>query len=1025
MPVPSVNRLTLLLLVVAFAAQAYYNPSVPRNDVLWNGAPAPMQAVAVYPYAKGANLGCVASGGSLPSAWTFEVLAYHLPTPIYHFYLVGSEGWRTSPFFITFENNGLTIIRYWDDRDVEYVQIMTAVGWKHVLISWDGSTLRYWANGQLVYSASITNPRKSFANIRVWLDYTSDGNRIAPLIVAWVKLWSGAATTREQVDLLARGVTPPGFSLVAGMDYTTWPPRALAGTWDCNGKLFGVPITRVFGAYVDTAWSEPYLHGKLFGFGFSGSAEIAYAHTPTTAVPNWWSIVAIYYYVGSHDSWIGVGNFGQYGGGNVKPDADNSYATPRGAYAGVLTWVANDGIYYNGTKVASTASNNGVWAPWWWGLRRVSWLSSVSARAVVQYVWVSNSTGTNMPNDAIMVDYRWWPPVSSVGFFGTWAHPAYLVSEAAPVLGPGVATGVVSSNADTWVGGASALLPPVPVVAYNGATNNTGLHFGAAYIWRVFDGVSAPIRPIALVPSTYTQIGWTWSGPAPNTGSSLSVSFSASGQSATLYGLISAPGKYTFTVDRSATIRITQGYDTICTLSGSGSCDVPPGVSLVTISISSTAATTATVRITYSPPDGSVTYPPSDSVTYAAVKVTITPKWYGACMPLHHPQVFNGLVTGYYIGDYCSATVPPMQTTVPLSKIPIVNILVDRWIVTGLTSVLSSAVQTPSVLYRLDLPDDRAVILTAVVYGRLANAYVVPPKNTLYVATRNVLLTRSPAVLGASIYTAGGQAHMWYAGGQPHMLSSSAGLRFVTEVLTSVPALSPFNVYIVVNGPVGTAVRLWTVSSGVFYPLGGGVIDGQTPYVLPWSGTWLSATIRFLYAEPDLYTIYVRNSSMWHYAFTTQLAGQSDVIVRFPYPAPYRIEVWRGGTRVLAIESWLDQGSMVYVNTLAGVAQVVALPNRTGGSYVYPLYSISNNPLQPWGYLIYVITSLSIAMYLYRRVADKGAIAYSAVFDAIVVGVAVYIATASGGQSQYAQLAGLAAVAMLVKIATAVLPSRI
>ena len=1015
MPDLGVSRLALLplLLAAVLAAQAYYNPSVPRNDVLWNGAPAPQQALAVYPYATYADLGCAASGGSLPSAWTFEVLAYHLPMPIYYYYLVGSDGWQASPFFITFESNGLSIIRYWDNSGVVYSYGIRAVGWKHVLISWDGSTLRYWVNGQLVYSTGITNPRTSFTNIKLWLEYASDKNRISPLIIAWIKLWSGAATTREQVDLLVRGVAPLGFSLVAGMDYTQWPPRALAGTWDCNGKLFGVPATRVFGAYVDTAWSEPYAPGRLFGFGFSGSAEIAYAHTPTTAVPNWWSVTAIYYYGASPWPWIGVGNIGQYGGAVVRTDADNSYATPRGAYAGVLTWVANDGIYYNGTKVASTAGNNGVWAPWWLGLSRAVAPSGVSARAVVRYVWVSNRTSVTMPTDAIMVDYRWWPPVSSVGFFGTWAHPAHQV-EAAPVLVPGVAIGVVSSNTDTWAGGASALLPPVPVVAYNGATNNTGLHFGAAYIWQVLGGVSAPVRPIALVPSTYTLVGWTWSGPAPNTGSSLSVSFSASGQSATLYGLISAPGTYTFTVGGSASfsIRITQGYDTICALSGSGSCNVPPGVSLVTISISSTAATTATVRITYSPPSG--------SVTYAAAG-----RWYGACMPLHHPQVYNGLVTGYYIGDYCSASVPPMQTAVQLPSTSTVSILVDRWIVVSPTSALSSAVLTPSVLYTLNVPSvtNPPGILTAVVNGRLANAYAVSlPGSTLYVATRNVLLTRSPAVLGVSIYTAGGQAHMWYGSIPGDTLSD---LRLVTGDLTFVPALSSTSVYVAVNGPVGTAVRLWTVSSGAFYPLGGGVIDGQTPYVSPWSGTWLSATIRFLYAEPDFYTIYVRNSSTWHYAFTTQLAGQSDVIVRFPYPAPYRIEVWRGGTRVLTIESWLDQGSMIYVNTLAGVAQVVALPNRTGGSYVYPLYRISNDPLQPWGYLIYVVTSLSIAMYLYRRVADKGAIAYSAVFDAIVVGVAVYITTASGGQSQYAQLAGLAAVAMLVKIMTAVLPSRI
>ena len=1009
MPDLGVSRLALLhlLLAAVLAAQAYYDPSVPRNDVLWNGAPAPAQALALYPIMPGFDLACKASGGTLPATWTFEILAYHLPTPIYQYYFAGSRGWGTTPFLISFEHGGLSIIRYWDGSGNAYVWGGSAVGWKHILISWDGSTVRYWVNGQLVYSTPVSRPRTAYTDIYSAFEYGPDSRRF-PLVIAWMKLWSGAVTSQQQADGLARGVAPPGFSLVSGMDYTTWPPRVLAGTWDCDGKLFGVPVARVDGAYVDTAWNPPFdpsTGGRIAGFGFYGSASIAYAHTPTADI-GWWSVAALLNTGQPPEPWIGVGNVGQYGGALVYTDKANEYATPRGYYAGVFTWVARDGIYYNGTRVGGTNTNSGIWRSWWFGLTRAAAPSGASGRALVRYVWVSNATSTAMPPEAIMVDYRWWPPVSSVGFFGTWAHPAYQVS-GAPVLVPGYAAGAASSNTDTWAGGASALLPPVLVAAYNGATNNTGLHFGAAYIWRVVGGVSAPGRPNALVPSTYTRVGWTWSGPTPNTGSSLSISFSASGQSAALYGLISAPGTYTFTVGGSASfsIRITQGYDTICTLSGSGSCSVPPGVSLVTISISSTAATTATVRITYAPPSGSVTYAGAGA-------------WYGACMPLHHPQVYNGLVTGYYIGDYCSAAVPPMQTAVPLPSASTVFILVDRWIVAGPTSAVSSAVQTPSVLHTLNVPSatNPPFILTVVVSGRLANAYAAALSGTtLYVATSNVLLTRSPAVLGATIYTAGGQAHVW--------ADSSGALRLVTGDLTSVPTLSSTSAYVVVNGPAGTAVRLWTVSGGAFVPLGGGVIDGQTPYVSPWSGTWLSATIRFLYAEPDFYTIYVRNSSTWYYAYATQLAGQTDVVVRFPYPAPYRIEIWRGGTRVLSIESWLDSGSMVYVNTLAGVAEVAALPNRTGGSYIYPLYRIPNNPLQPWGYLIYVATSLSIAMYLYKRAADKGAIAYSAVFDAIVAGVAVYIA--SGGYSQYAQLAGLAAVAMLVKIMTAVLPSRI
>lgn len=1003
MPDLGVNRLTLLLLVAVLATAQYVDTSVPDVDKLWNGADAPRQAVALYPLATWRDLGCTATV-SPPSVWTFEALVYQLPGPsgpLSYEYIVGEFG----NTFFAFSEAGDSKA---DVRSAYYDNIRQP-GWKHVVASYDGSTLRIWFNGRLVYQVSRSGVSAPAA-ISVFLYGARDLRRTPPLILAWIKLWSGAALLDVHVDQLARGVAPPGLSLVAGIDYTQWPPRALAGTWDCNGKLFGVPVTRVFGAYVDIAWSEPYSPGALFGFGWTGSASIAYALTPTSSVSSWWSIIAIYYT--SQELWIGVGNIEQYGGVVVRTDNDNLYATPRGAYAGVFTWVANDGIYYNGTRVGGTNTNNGAWAPRWRGLSRAAVPSGVSARALVRYVWVSNATSTAMRPEAIMVDYRWWPPISSVGFFGTWAHPAYQVS-GAPVLNPGYATGVVSSITDTWAGGASTLLPPVPVVAYNGATNNTGLHFGAAYIWRVLGGVSGPGGPIALVPSTYTPIGWTWSGPTPNTGSSLSVSL-ASGQSVTLYALATAPGAYTFTIGGSVSVSVsvTQGIDVICSLSGSGTCNLPPGVSLINITAKATAATTFTVRITYSPPSG--------SVTYAA-----TGRWYGACMPLHHPQVYNGLVTGYYIGDYCLATVPPMQTTVPLPSAATVNILVDRWIVAGPTSAVSSAVQTPSVLHTLNIPSGTNVpyILTVAVSGMLANAYAMTLSGmTLYVATRNVLLTRSPAVFGASIYTTGGQAHIWF-GSTPG--DSSTALRLVTGDLTFVPTLSSSSVYIVVNGPVGTAVRLWTVSSGVFIPLGGGVIDGQTPYVSPWSGTWLSATIRFLYAEPDFYTIYVRNSSTWYYAYTTQLAGQTDVVVRFPYPAPYRIEVWRDGTRVLSIESWLDSGSMVYVNTLAGVAQVVALPNRTGGSYIYPLYRISNDPLQHWGYLIYVITSLSIAMYLYKRVADKGAIAYSAVFDAIVVGVAVYIATASGGQSQYAQLAGLAAVAMLVKIMTAVLPSRI
>ncbi|MGB9705281.1 MAG: hypothetical protein ACPL3C_07515, partial [Pyrobaculum sp.] len=189
--------------------------------------------------------------------------------------------------------------------------------------------------------------------------------------------------------------------------------------------------------------------------------------------------------------------------------------------------------------------------------------------------------------------------------------------------------------------------------------------------------------------------------------------------------------------------------------------------------------------------------------------------------------------------------------------------------------------------------------------------------------------------------------------------------------------------------------------------------------------TWLSATLRFLYADYGVYTIYVRNSSTWFYMFTTQLAGTSDVVVRFPYPAPYKIEVWRGGARMAVVETWLDSGSMVYVDTVSGRAQSVVLLNKSGGAYVNPLYTIANQPMPAWQLLIYVLSSLAVAAYLYRRAPDKGAIAYSAVFDAVVLAIGVYLAVSAGGNSPYAQLAGVAAVLMLIKAAVAALPTRL
>lgn len=1001
MPAPGVSRVLLVLLTVIAFAQ-YYNPSVPRVDVLWNGAPAPTQALVLYPIpGYDLDLACRADGGSLPSTWTFEILAYHLPTPIYQYYFAGSRDWGSSPFLISFEKNGLSVIRYWDATGNVYEFGVFIVGWKHILVSWDGSTIRFWVNGQLMYSAAVPSPRTFYTDITV--RYIHSNPRRLPLVIAWMKLWSGAVTNQTQADQLARGVAPPGFSLVSGMDYTTWPPRALAGTWDCDGKLLGLPVVRTAGAYVDTAWAEPYSAGRLPAFGFSGSAEIAYAHTPTTAVPNWWSVTAIYHDGGSPFPWIGVGNVGQYGGAVIQSSQENSYRTPTGAYAGVLT-IAGGVLYYNGTPVGSVAQGS-AWSPWWWGLRSASSPSGVSARAVVQYVWVSNSTGTNMPHGAILVDYRWWPPISSVGFFGTWAHPAQPPPAAGFTAVPGIASGVVSSNTAVWLGGAGAVLPPVLVRDYAGNTNDTGLHFGAAYIWQLLSAPSI-VSPVAVVPSTYTLAGWLWSAPStPATGSSLSISFSAAGQTATLYTLISAPGAYTFTVGGSATfsINVTQGYDTICTLSGSGTCNVPPGVALVTVSISSTAATTATVRITYSPQSGSLSLPSVGA-------------WRSICAPLHHPLVYNGLVTNIYtVLNFCAASMPAPMGSVALSTTAI-DILADSWYITGLvSSVYGSAVKVESVY--ATLPSTYSYELAVAIVGRGGVAVAASTINAIYVTTRNVLIMMAGGTVGMSVYAPGTQAHVFYG--------SDNSLKLIVGDLSFVPTLSTYSVRIVANAPVGSSVRLWSISSGIFVPLGGGVVDGSTMYISTWSSTWLSATLRFLYANPGVYTIYVRNSSTWFYAFTTNLAGQSDVTVRFPYPAPYRIEVWSGATRLLSLETWLDSGSLVYVNTLAGTAQVVALPNRTGGSYVYPLYRISNDPLQPWGYLIYVITSLSIALYLYRRVSDKGAIAYSAVFDAIVVGVAVYIATASGGQSQYAQLAGLAAVAMLVKIMTAVLPSRI
>ncbi|MGB9705742.1 MAG: hypothetical protein ACPL3C_09850, partial [Pyrobaculum sp.] len=409
-------RIYVLLLILPAAALITANP--PPNDVLWNGAPAPQQAVAFYPVAAGQSLGCQAPGGTLPSRWTLEVLAYHMPTPIYQYYLIG-DGW-SGAFLVSFENHGATLIRTWDGSSNAYAGSYTAVGWKHVLISYDGSTVRYWVNGQVVYQASASL-KTSYGRIAVWLDYTTDQRRIFPLVVAWIKLWSGAVTSQSQADQLARGQAPAGFSLVSGIDYTTWPPRILAGSWDCNGKLFGVPVVRTYGAYVDSRWwptapSGFPAPGRLLGFGYTGAASTAFSLAPTPDFGNWWSITALYYDGGDPWPWIGVGNIwsggAPYGGPVIRTNAGYEYGLPRGTYSGVYTCVNGQGCFLNGTQVSASFSA-GVWAPWWRGLMAASLPSGAAPRALIRWVWVQNSTSQQMGGLAVLVDYRWWPLLSS------------------------------------------------------------------------------------------------------------------------------------------------------------------------------------------------------------------------------------------------------------------------------------------------------------------------------------------------------------------------------------------------------------------------------------------------------------------------------------------------------------------------------------------------------------------------------------------------------------------------------------
>ena len=520
---------------------------------------------------------CEWSGSASLSRWTLEALAYVLPGGRLSF---GSWG------VAVVDTSGVVWARSASGQ-LYGLGFAPAYGWAHVVASYDGSSVKVWVNGALAASRAVTAVT-SFTSL---IAASSGG-----VAVAWIKLWSGSVSSQSDLSALASGNAPPGFALVAGVDFRQYPPAFAGAGWSCT--LFGVPVRRVLGAYVDSSWTPPYpaygVNATFAGFEFS------YSLVPAPFNSSWrvWPAPPVYL------SASGIAGVYQPAG-----------------YAGVVYYDGKT-LYYNGTPVASVSLPQ---CRGWCGLAHGQ---PGGGKAVLHYVELFNTTSSAR----LAVDFRWWPPLSTRPATA-WAAPA-LAAPSSPANASWiaiVASGVVQAG-EAWIGG-GALLPSVVAVTPAGAAV-AQLHWGARYAWR--GPISAP-SVTAVTPSTSSLAGWlVLNATASVSGNAISVD-----RTATLYTAASAPGTYTISISAPSAVSavLTAGN---CTAAGSGTsfalaCNVPPGFTVLQIWVSGQSS----ISLSYSPPGGS-------AKAYGPYRLGSPPLF-------HHPLSFAGLENGLlHYGRYWS-----------------------------------------------------------------------------------------------------------------------------------------------------------------------------------------------------------------------------------------------------------------------------------------------------------------------------------------------------------------------------------
>ena len=527
---------------------------------------------------------CMWSGSASLSKWTLEALVYVLPGGRL---ALGSWG-------VAVVDTAGVVWAKSASGQLYGLGFAPAYGWAHVVASYDGSSVKVWVNGALASSRAVTAVT-SFTSLTV---ASSSG-----VAVAWIKLWSGAVSSQSDLSALVSGSAPPGFALVAGADFRQYPPAFTGAGWSC--AMFGAPVQRVLGAYVDSSWTSPYpaygVNATFAGFEFS------YSLVPAPLNSSWrvWPAPPVYL------SESGIAGAYQPAG-----------------YAGVVYYDGKT-LFYNGTSAASISLPQ---CRGWCGL---AYGQPGGGKAVLHYVELFNTTSSTR----LAVDFRWWPPLSTRQV-AAWAAPA-LAAPSSPANASWIAivtNGVVQAS-EAWIGG-GALLPSVTAVTPTGATV-AQLHWGVRYAWR--GPISAP-PATAVVPSTSSLAGWL----VLNATASVSNNAISVDRAAILYAAASAPGTYTVSISAPSAVSavLTAGN---CTAAGSGTsfalaCNVPPGFTVLQIWVSGQSS----ISLSYSPPGGS-------AKAYGPYRLGSPPLF-------HHPLSFAGLENGLlhygrYWSRYVSQTV--------------------------------------------------------------------------------------------------------------------------------------------------------------------------------------------------------------------------------------------------------------------------------------------------------------------------------------------------------------------------------